>query len=216
MSDNSDLASRIDGVISSTKAKLKATQQDLLQDYQDRQVRLERYAEKLPRLIEVAKPRLELLAERFGERVEVSPTVSGNTRSARFVVKSPLARINMTVSAFPDREAKNVAVVYDLQIVPVLTQFESHAEFTTPIDNPDLAGLGKWLDDRIVGFVETFMKLHENEYYTKDQYVEDPVVKVRFPKFAAGATLQRDGQTVYFIDEQTKAEFEQQKRSSKP
>ena len=114
----------------------------------------------------------------------------------------------MTVSAFPDRDAKNVAVEYDLQIVPVLTHFESHAAFTTPIDQPDLDGLGRWLDDRIVGFVETFMKLHENEHYTKDQYVEDPVAGVRFPKFAAGATLEKGGQTYYFIDEKTKAEFE--------
>ena len=215
MSDSTDLAARIDGVISATKEKLKSTQQDLLKDYQDRQVRLEQYAQKLPRLLEVARPRLELLAKRFGERVEVTPTVSGNTRSARFVVRSPLAQIIMTVSAFPDREARNVAVDYTLQIVPVLTQFESHAEFSTPIDNPDLAGLGKWLDDRIIGFVETFMKLHENEYYTKDQYVEDPVAKIRFPKFASGATLKRDGQTVYFIDEQTKAEYERQKWPSK-
>ena len=211
MSDSSDLGSRIDGVISATKDKLKTTQQDLLKDYQDRQARLERYAQKLPRILDVARPRLELLAKRFGERAEVTPTVSGNTRSARFVVKSPLAQIVMTVSAFPDRDARNVAVEYDLQLVPVLTQYEAHAAFSTPIDQPDLAGLGKWLDDRLVGFVETFMKLHENEYYTKDQYVEDPVVKVRFPKFAAGATLEHQGQTYFFVDERTKQEFAKQK-----
>jgi YHS domain-containing protein len=90
-------------------------------------------------------------------------------------------------------------------------RFESHAEFSTPIETPDLDGLAKWLDDRLVGFVETFMRLHENEYYTKDQYVEDPVVNVRFPKFAAGATLEHGGQTYYFVDDRTKAEFARQK-----
>jgi YHS domain-containing protein len=215
MSDTSDLAARIDGVISATKDKMKASQQELLQDYVDRQKRLDRYAEKLPRLLEVARPRLELLAKRFGERVEVTPQVSGNTRSVRFAFKSPLAHITMAISAYPDREAKNVAVEYDLQIIPVLMQFESHAEYSTPIDNPDTAGLGKWLDDRIVGFVDTFMKMHESEYYTKDQYVEDPVAKVRFPKFAAGATLEHNGQTYYFVDERTKQEFVQQKGAQK-
>jgi YHS domain-containing protein len=211
VSDNNDLAARIDGVITSTKDKMKSAHQELLQEYVDRQQRLERYSATLPRLLAVAKPRLELLAKRFGERVEVTPEVSGTTRSARFAVKSPLARIKLTVSAFPDRDARNMAVEYDLQILPVLMRFESHAEFSTPIDNPDLDGLAKWLDDRIVGFVETFMKLHENEYYTKDQYVEDPVVKVRFPKFAAGATLEHGGQTYYFVDDRTKAEFARQK-----
>jgi YHS domain-containing protein len=37
--------------------------------------------------------------------------------------------------------------------------------------------------------------------------VEDPVAKIQFPKFAAGATLARDGKTLYFIDEQTREEF---------
>ena len=211
MSDSNDLAARIDSAIAATKDKMKSAQQELLQDYAERQKRLERYTANLPRLLEVAKPRLELLAKRLGDRAEVTPEVSGTTRSARFVVKSPLARINMSVSAFPDRDAKNVAVEYNLQILPVLMRFESHAEFSTPIENPDLDGLQKWLDDRLVGFVETFMRLHENEYYTKGQYVEDPVVKVRFPKFAAGATLEHGGQTYYFVDDRTKAEFARQK-----
>ncbi|MEO2091246.1 MAG: hypothetical protein ABGY75_17430 [Gemmataceae bacterium] len=211
MSDTSDLTARIDGVITATKDKMKSAQQDLLQDYQDRQKRLERFTAALPKLQEVTKPRLELLAKRFGERVQITPHLSGNTRATKFAFKSPLAQIVMAFSGSPDREAKNVVVEFDLQIIPTLMQFESHAEFTTPIDNPDLAGFGKWLDDRIVGFVETFMKMHETEYYTKDQYVEDPVAKVRFPKFAAGATLERDGQTYYFVDELTKQEFAQQK-----
>lgn len=210
MSTNNDLAARIDGVIAATKDKMKSEQQELLQEYAERQQRLEAYTAALPRLLAVAKPRLELLAKRLGDRAEVTPEVSGTTRSARFVVHSPLAQIKLMVSAFPDRDVRNMAVAYDLSILPVLMRFESHAEYSTPIEAPDLDGLGKWLDDRLVGFVETFMKLHENEYYTKDQYVEDPVVKVRFPKFAAGATLEHKGQTYYFVDDRTKAEFARQ------
>jgi hypothetical protein len=157
VSNSNDLAARIDGVINATKDKMRAEQQELLQEYAERQKRLERYSAALPRLLAVAKPRLELLAKRLGDKVEVTPDVSGTTRSARFAVKSPLAQIKLTVSAFPDRDARNMAVEYDLSILPVLMRFESHAEFSTPIDNPDLDGLGRWLDDRIVGFAETFM-----------------------------------------------------------
>ena len=42
--------------------------------------------------------------------------------------------------------------------------------------------------------------------------VEDPVAKVRFPKFAAAAKLEQNGKTFYFIDELTLREF--QKRTS--
>jgi YHS domain-containing protein len=40
--------------------------------------------------------------------------------------------------------------------------------------------------------------------------VEDPIAKVRFPKYAAGATLDVKGKTHYFIDEVTLREFQQQ------
>jgi hypothetical protein len=33
------------------------------------------------------------------------------------------------------------------------------------------------------------------------------VAKIQFPKYAAGATLERDGKMLYFIDEQTRDEF---------
>ena len=43
--------------------------------------------------------------------------------------------------------------------------------------------------------------------------VEDPIAKVRFPKFAAAAKLEQNGKTFYFIDESTLREF--QKHSNK-
>jgi YHS domain-containing protein len=41
--------------------------------------------------------------------------------------------------------------------------------------------------------------------------VEDPVAHVRFPNFAAGATLEWQGQTYYFLGEETRREFARQK-----
>ena len=99
----------------------------------------------------------------------------------------------------------------DLKVVPVLWWFDSHSEFSTPIAAFDAAGLAKWLDDRIVGFVELYVQIHEGELLDKAEYVEDPVARVKFPKFAAGATLDHGGQTHFFIDEKTKAEFAKQK-----
>jgi YHS domain-containing protein len=98
-------------------------------------------------------------------------------------------------------------VEYDLRIIPVLWKFDSHAEFSSPIAAFDAAGLAKWLDDRIVRFVELFILIHEGELVDRADFVEDPISQIKFPKFAAGATLEHGGQTHYFIDETTKAEF---------
>ncbi len=111
--------------------------------------------------MEIAKPRLEALAKRAGERASVTPSVSESRRSARFEFRSPKAYITLTFSVAPDRDIKNAVVECDLRIVPVLWKFDSHSEFSTPIGSFDSQGLTKWLDDRIIGFVELYIQIHE-------------------------------------------------------
>ena len=48
-------------------------------------------------------------------------------------------------------------------------------------------------------------------FFPKDGVlVEDPVTKIRFPKYLASSTLERDGRTYYFVDEDTRREFDKQ------
>jgi hypothetical protein len=211
MSDVNELVNRIEGAFTAVKEKVKEVQQKELQRHQERQKLCEEYAKTQARIVEIARPRLEALAKRAGERVSVTPSVSDCRRSARLEFKSAKALMTLTFSVAPDREIRNAVVGCDLQIVPVLWRFDSHAEFSTPVAAPDLNALTRWLDDRIVGFVELYIQIHEVELYDKAEYVEDPVAKIKFPKFAAGATLDHGGQTHYFIDADTKAAFAKQK-----
>ena len=207
MSTVDELVNRIEGAYSAAKDKVKQQQQQHLHTFQERRARLKEYEKIQSQILEIAKPRLEALAKRAGDRAEVTPSVSGSRRPAKFEFRSPKAYITLTFSVAPDPDIENAVVECDLRIVPVLWQFDRRADFATPITKPDLDGLARWLDDRIVGFVELFVQIHESEFVDKAEFVEDPVVGVRFPKFAAGATLERDGQTIYFIDESSKAEF---------
>jgi YHS domain-containing protein len=211
MSDVNELVSRIDGAFTAVKDRIKQEQQQQLQEIQERQKLLKEYEKVQAKIVEVAKPRLEALAKRAGERVKISPTISQTRRAVAFEFRSSRAFITLAFSVAPDIQIKNAVLEYDLKIVPVLWKFDSHAEFSTPIAAPDLAGLTKWLDDRIVGFVELYVKIHEGELYDQADYVEDPVAKVKFPKFAAGATLDHGGQTYFFIDDRNRAEFAKQK-----
>jgi hypothetical protein len=74
----------------------------------------------------------------------------------------------------------------------------------------DQEAAAEWLDDRIVDFVQTYFSMGENEIYLKDQMVEGPIAHARFPKVAAPATLEWQGQKLYFIGEETRREFEKQ------
>jgi YHS domain-containing protein len=42
----------------------------------------------------------------------------------------------------------------------------------------------------------------------QEQLVEDPVARIRFPRYRAASTLQCNGRTYYFVDEDTRREFE--------
>ena len=109
----------------------------------------------------------------------------------------------------------NVIFNYDLQIMPILMKYDAHAELSLPLDAIDEETLAKWVDDRLVQFVQTYLSLHENQYYLKEHMVEDPIAQVQFPKYAAGATLESEGKTHYFIGEETRREFEKQQAAAK-
>jgi YHS domain-containing protein len=215
MSDINELVARIDSAFTAAQAKVKEAQKQELQLLAQRQKLHEDYLKVQAKIAEIAKPRLEALAKRAGERVSITPTLTESRRAARFEFKSTKALITLMFSVAPDREIKNAVVEYDLKIVPVLWRFESHAEFSTPIGTPDYAAVTKWLDDRIVGFVELYITIHEGEFYDKTEYVEDPVAKVKFPKFAAAASLDHDGKTYYFIDDTTKRAFAREQKITK-
>ena len=204
------LMERLDAEFTAANQRVKQSQAQYVEVYQGRQQRLEQFEKTLDRLREIWRPRLEALAKKFGERVDVEPSVGPSRRSAHFAFQSELARVDLRFAVMPDADVRNVVFTYDLQIVPILMKFDSHDEIQLPIDAIDETALGKWLDDRIVSFVKTYLSLHENQYYLKDHMVQDPIAKVKFPKYAAGAKLDVGGKTHYFIDESTREQFQKE------
>jgi YHS domain-containing protein len=119
-----------------------------------------------------------------------------------------LAQIVLKFSAATDSDVRNLVLNYNLEILPILMRFDAHSILEMPLDRVDADVVAQWTDDRIVDFVKTYVALHENQYYLKDYLVDDPIAGVRFPKYAAAATLDANGKTYYFISDETRAEFE--------
>ncbi|MCI0493137.1 MAG: hypothetical protein L0Z07_09395 [Planctomycetes bacterium] len=205
---------RIDAEFAAADQRVTQLKTQKVEEFQGRQQRLEQFGQILKGLREVWRPRLEALAQKFGERVDVQPHVEPGRRSASFAFQSDLARIDLRFAVAPDPDVRTLVFSYDLEIIPILMKVDSHDETEFPLDAVDKAAIGKWFDDRIVSFVKTYLSLHENQYYLKGHMVEDPIAKVKFPKYAAGATLDVNGKTLYFIDDSTLREF-QAKQSAK-
>jgi YHS domain-containing protein len=204
------LADRIDAEFAAVEQKVKKLQTEHLEQHKQREKRLERLTKVFDELRDIWRPRLEFLVKKFGDRVQATPRIVPSTREATFNFQSRVARVNLKFSAFTDRDVQNVVLGYDLEIIPVLMRFKNHDEIEFPLDAVDKEAAAKWIDNRIVDFVQTYFAMGENEIYLKDLMVEDPIAHVRFPKQAAATTLEWGGQKYYFIGEETRREFEKQ------
>jgi hypothetical protein len=212
MPDINSLASRIDAEFSAVEDKVKKFQTEQVGEYEQREKRLEQLGKVFDELREIWKPRLELLVKKFGDQVKATPRIVPSTREASFEFKSRLAHVRLKFSASTDRDIQKVILGYDLAIIPVLMRFKPHDELEFPLNAVDKEAAAKWIDDRIVEFVQTYFSMGENEIYLQDQMVEDPIAHVSFPKVAAATTLEWKGQKFYFIGEETRREFAEQNK----
>jgi YHS domain-containing protein len=210
MANVSSLTDRIDAEFAASTKKVAELQAQRVQEFKERQQRHEALEKTLDDLKSVWAPRLETLAQRFADRVKVTPNVSAGSRVATFQFQSELARIDLQFSVLSDEDALNVTFKYDLSILPIFMKFDSHDEIQFPVTKIDRDKLGAWIDDRIISFVRTYLELHQNNYYLQEHLVEDPIAKVKFPKYAAGAKLDSKGKTIYFISEETRRQYEKQ------
>src|SRR3569833_2723514 len=175
MGDIRNLINRIDAEFSELDDKIKHAQAEGLEQHRERQRRLYEFERRLEQLSDIWGPRLDALLARFGDRAKVTPRLTSSSREAEIEFQSDLARIRLRLSATTDHDVHKLILDYDLEIIPALTEFDSHAKAEWALASLDDAAIGAWVDDRIVSFVRTYLSLHENEYYLKDHMVQDPV-----------------------------------------
>jgi YHS domain-containing protein len=211
MAEANSLASRIEAEFKAVEQKVKKAQADQSEGFKERQVRLEKLNKVFDELRDIWKPKLELLLQKFGDRVEAKPRIVPSTREVTFAFQSRLAHVTLHMSASTDRDIRQVILGYDVEIIPILFRYNAHSELAFPLDVVDKEAASKWMDDRIVEFIATYMSMGENEIYLQEFMVEDPVSHVRFPSMAAGAVLDLDGKKYYFVGEDTLREFQKQK-----
>jgi YHS domain-containing protein len=212
MPETSNLASRIDAEFTDHDERHKKAQTEQVHAYQERRNRLQKLTQVFDQLREIWRPRLQLLTDKFDNHVEVTPRIVPSTREVTFEFQSKVARIRLRFAATTDRDITRVILTDDLSIIPSMMSYDAHSELAFPLDAVDVELATRWMDDRIISFVKTYLALHDNEQYMKDDMVEDPIANIRFPKYAAGATLEWQGQTYYFVGEETRTEFMQQKK----
>jgi YHS domain-containing protein len=219
MTDVYTLIRRIDQELVAEVDREKAGWKERERDARERGQRLERYEAVAKHVIELLKPRLDAFIERFQSVVKAEPRVREHTRALNLTFKATVAKVTLLFEVFPDPDVNHVRLECTQEIVPVVVQYDKQSALELPMDAMSDDAVVQWFDERVVAFVKVYVALVRRDAALqeslKDLFVEDPVARVYFPKYLAASTLERDGRTYYFVDEDTRREFENQPATKK-
>jgi YHS domain-containing protein len=214
MTDLDSLIRRIDQELAAEVGHQKAAWAEEVRTSRERGPRLQRYDAVAQHVIELLKPRLAAFIERFKDVAKAEPVVREHTRAMNLAFAATVAKVTLRFEVFPDRDADHVRLECTQEIVPVLVRYDKQSVLEFPLDGVQDDAVVQWFDERLVAFVKAYLAVVRQDAalkeQLKDQLVEDPVAKIRFPRYLAASTLERDGRTYYFVDEETRREFEKQ------
>jgi len=214
MTDISALINRIDQAIAAEVGRQKNEWGKLAQANRERELRLQRYETEAQHIIELVKPRLDAFIERFKAVVKAEPMVRRHTRAVNLSFAATVAKVALRFEVFPDQDVNQIRLECTQEIIPVVVRYDKQSVLEFPLGGVQDDTVVQWFDDRIVAFVQAYVALVRQDAVLRERleelFVEDPVARIRFPKYLASSTLERDGQTYYFVDEETRREFENQ------
>jgi YHS domain-containing protein len=214
MTDIDTLISRIDQETAAEVKRQKTAWAEVTLANRERASRLKRYESGAQHIIELLKPRLDAFVERFKAVVKAEPVVREHTRAVNLTFAATMAKVALRFEVFPDQDMSHIRLECTQEIIPVVVSCDRRSVLEFSLDEIQDETVVKWFDDRIVAFVKAYLALVRQDAALreqfKDQFVEDPVAGIRFPKYLASSTLERDGHTYYFVDEDTRREFEQE------
>jgi YHS domain-containing protein len=214
MTDVNAFINRIDQELEAEVKGQKAAWADVARANRERGPRLQRYDAIAKHVIELLKPRLAAFIERFKAVVKAEPSVREHTRAMNLTFAATVAKVTLRFEVFPDQDLSHVRLECTQEIVPMWVPYDKQSVLELGLDAVQDDPVVQWFDERIVAFVKAYLALVRQDAalkeQLKDQLVEDPVTKIRIPKYLATSTLERDGRTYYFVDEDTRQEFEKQ------
>lgn len=127
---------------------------------EEREHHQEAYHNAARQLMEsVIRPRIEKVVSCF-PNVLPAETTTPSQWCCRFrkTLEFPLStKLSFVVS--PDAQLENLIVTFDLEILPVYFRFQGHDQFVVPIERVLDASVADWLDAKLLGFVDTYLRM---------------------------------------------------------
>jgi len=172
-----------------------------------RQTNFDQTAEMLMQT--VIRPHMEKLAEFFAN-AEIAPIENGSSHhsvcSFQHTSEYP-ATVKLDLGIGHDDAIENLLLMYNLEVRPIFFRFDGHHEAAFPLTSVDTEQVSEWVDERIVEFVDTYLKLAQTEQYQKETLVTDPVCKMRIRKRLETAEETYHGKKYHFCTDRCRSKF---------
>jgi YHS domain-containing protein len=177
-----------------------------MREWEDRCVRYTVTADRL--MQQVVRPRAERLKDHFPNASQPEARNSRHTCFLQFAHTPRFpATVGLELGVTRDGQASHLIVQYRLEILPVFFPFEGRDEITFTLNDVDEAKVAAWVEDRILRFVDTYLRLETAEPYQAENLTTDPVCGMQVNKVHAPAVLEYDGTTYYFCLEECRDRF---------
>jgi YHS domain-containing protein len=154
----------------------------------------------------VVHPRMEELSRHFDNAAITDQHGDTNFHCVCKFSHSPRfpATVSLNIGLLPGEGTLKAS--YDLEILPTLMEFKRDDEKAFPMDGSDET-IGLWVEEKIVEFIDTYLRLETHPLYQKDNIVIDPVCGMQIFAIAATSKLERPGRTIYFCSDVCKEAF---------
>jgi YHS domain-containing protein len=209
MTDIERLGQRIQDKLAVSEERLRLRQghvQEVMRAADEAQAAYTTTADRLmesvvrPRVAEV-KSRLDAVAT-----AEQSGTRHGCCLRLAHTPRFP-ATARLEVAITRDGDARTLSVQYRLQILPAFFPFAGADDLAFPANQVDPERVATWLDDKLVDFVETYLRLEIEPDYQAEGRVIDPVCGMNVNRADAPASAEHAGKTYYFCVRECRDRF---------
>jgi YHS domain-containing protein len=108
------------------------------------------------------------------------------------------ATVRLEAGVTRDGDMRSLIVEYRLDILPVFFPFDGSDDLTFPMNEVEPEQVASWLDDKLVAFVEAYLRLEIERPYQEENRVSDPVCGMTVNRAEATARAEYGGKTYYF------------------
>jgi YHS domain-containing protein len=214
MNELDELGQGIERCLAAAQDQRRLAQEDMRRCMIAIDEKLRRFGEVADRLVRnVICARVQKMASYFDNVEFLRPEREEQRHSCicRFRPTGKLpATVVLKVSVSPDDAFEQLLVICRVEIEPTCPDFESRDQKAFPMDAIDEAALGRWVDEQLLRFVDTYLCLEEAGLSQTQNLVLDPVCGMVIKKNHAVGQVEHEGRTYYFCVEECQKKFAEQ------